>query len=280
MSEAKLGLPIDIHGGGQDLIFPHHTNEIAQSCAAHGHDDPAAYAKYWMHNGFLDFSGEKMSKSLGNVVLVHDLRKDYPGEVIRLALLSAHYRAPLNWTQELLEQTHARLNRIYQILRNANSKLAGSDYNSELWKGHVQHRTKPVLKALCDDLNTPAAIATLDEFSAIESRDYLLDMTSDLEGILNFDHEFDTGNLVGIARDTLVQAGAFLGILQQNPEDWFKQGASDDLTAQVEALLVERAAARAAKNWPESDRIRDALNALNVEVMDGPNGATWKVKGK
>ena len=149
MSEAVLGLPIDIHGGGHDLIFPHHTNEIAQSCAAHDQADPRTYARYWMHNGFLDFSGEKMSKSLGNVVLVHDLVKTYPGEVIRWALLSGHYRSPLDWTPELLDSSRKALDRLYGVMQRAG--------------GHVDGGGEAVLEALSDDLNTPKAIAALFE---------------------------------------------------------------------------------------------------------------------
>ena len=149
MSEAVLGLPIDIHGGGHDLIFPHHTNEIAQSCAAHGAEDLRAYARYWMHNGFLDFSGEKMSKSLGNVVLVHDLVETYPGEVIRWALLSGHYRSPLDWTPELLERSRKALDRLYGVMQRAGAQT--SDGGEE------------VLEALADDLNTPKAFSALFE---------------------------------------------------------------------------------------------------------------------
>ncbi|OYW82695.1 MAG: cysteine--tRNA ligase, partial [Asticcacaulis sp. 32-58-5] len=248
MSEAVLNLPIDIHGGGQDLIFPHHTNEIAQSCATHGHDDPAAYARYWMHNGFLDMSGEKMSKSLGNVVLVHDLTKQYPGEVIRLALLSAHYRAPLDWNDGLLEQTRKRLDGLYGTLRRfSHIPLCENDeINAE--------NIKPFMRTLGNDLNTPEALSLLSASA------------STLEVMSN-----DTTR--SILKAQLLQQAALLGILQQDPEVWFKGGASDDLTAKVEALLVARKEARAAKNWAEADRIRDELNALNVEVMDGPSGA-------
>lgn len=247
---------MDIHGGGQDLIFPHHTNEIAQSCAAHGHDDPKSYAKYWLHNGFLDFSGEKMSKSLGNVVLVHDLIKDYPGEVIRWALLSGHYRSPLNWTPELLEQSKKNLDRLYGLLRRASHIALDESYPQK--PAHVFH------SFLLEDLNTPGQLSNF--FTA----------AAGLEGAIA---DGDVQKAIHL-KSTILEMGRVLGILQQDPEDWFKQGASDDLTTQVEALLAERAAARGAKNWPESDRIRDALNALNVEVMDGPTGATWKLKGK
>ena len=248
MSEAVLGLPFDIHGGGQDLIFPHHTNEIAQSCAAHGHGDPAAYAQYWMHNGFLDFSGEKMSKSLGNVKLVHDLVKDHPGEALRLALLSGQYRQPLDWTPELIAQSRARLDGLYGSLRKfadvAVTPMATPD---------------AVMDALCDDLNTPRALAELSAFArALETAG------SDEERVA--------------AKSQLVAGGRVLGLLQGDAEAWFKQGADDDLTAQVEGLLAERVTARAEKNWPEADRIRKALDDLGVVVMDSATGATWRMK--
>jgi cysteinyl-tRNA synthetase len=249
MIEKNLGLPIDIHGGGHDLIFPHHENELAQGvCAQHGHAHEAEYARYWMHNGFLDFSGEKMSKSLGNVKLVHDLIKDMPGEVIRLALLSAHYRGPLDWNPELVAQSRARLDGLYGTLRKVKNVA-------------VREVVAPaaVVEALCDDLNTPRALAELSALAkAVETA------------------ESDTAR--SMAKSELLAAGAVLGLLQGDAEAWFKQGADDDLTTQVEALLVERTAARAAKNWPEADRIRKALDDLGVEVMDGPSGATWKMK--
>ena len=259
MSEAVLGLPIDIHGGGQDLIFPHHTNEIAQSCAAHGHDDPAAYARYWMHNGFLDFSGEKMSKSLGNVILVHDLVKQYPGEVIRLALLSGHYRSPLDWTPELLEQAKSTLDKLYQTLRDANAapeETLGAPLAERL------ATRQGVIQSLCEDLNTPLAIGELSGINS-ELRQHL--------DARNFDG-------VEILKSTLLESGDLLGLLQQDPEAWFKAGVSDDLTARVEALLEQRTVARADRNWPEADRIRKELDALDIHVMDSATGVTWKMK--
>jgi cysteinyl-tRNA synthetase len=230
MAEKVLTLPVDIHGGGHDLIFPHHTNEIAQSCAAHGERDPTAFARYWMHNGFLDMSGEKMSKSLGNVVLVHDLVKTYPGEVVRWALLSGHYRSPLDWTPELLEQSRKALDRLYGAIQRA--------------EGQDIQGVQAVVDALSDDLNTPRAISVLFELGGSSVR----------------------------------AAGEVLGLLQQDPDAWFEGGATDELKAEVEALIAERLKARQAKNWAEADRIRDRLNALNVIVMDNPNGATWRLK--
>jgi len=250
MIEANLGLPIDIHGGGHDLIFPHHENEIAQGvCAQHGHKHEDAYARYWMHNGFLTMDAEKMSKSLGNVLLVHDLIKAYPGEVVRLALLSAHYRAPLDWNEGLLTQTRKRLDGLYEALRKVADIAAVA---AEVPYG--------VAEALCDDLNTPKVLAELSSLARA------------LETAQPEDKALRKGELLA--------AGALLGILQQDPEDWFRGGAGDDLSAKVEALLAARKTARAEKNWAEADRIRDELNALDVEVMDGPQGASWKLKVK
>ena len=247
MIEANLGLPIDIHGGGQDLIFPHHENEIAQGVCAHGHGE-AEYAHYWMHNGFLDFSGEKMSKSLGNVKLVHDLIKDVPGEVIRLALLSAHYRGPIDWNADLVAQCRARLDGLYGTLRRVQDVA-------------VQDVVVPqaVMEALCDDLNTPRVLAELSGLAkAVETA------------------ESDTAR--SMAKSNLLAAAKVIGLLQGDADAWFTAGADDDLTAKVEALLAERIAARAAKNWPEADRIRKELDDLGIVVMDGPNGATWKLR--
>ena len=261
MSEAVLGLPIDIHGGGHDLIFPHHTNEIAQSCAAHWAADPTDYARYWMHNGFLDFSGEKMSKSLGNVVLVHDLVKQYPGEVIRWALLSGHYRSPLDWTPELLEQSRATLDGIYQTLRD----YKATTHHSVVLEDHLQRYEEmadDVLHILLDDLNTPAAMGQVSFWNSSFRRDVN-------EGALDSAAVWDFA---------LRRGGALLGVLQQDPDAWFEGGASDDLKVKVEALIAERVTARAAKDWAAADRIRDALGALNVVVMDNPTGATWRLK--
>ncbi|MCA1934590.1 MAG: cysteine--tRNA ligase [Asticcacaulis sp.] len=270
MIEANLGLPIDIHGGGHDLIFPHHENEIAQGvCAQHGHShQEESYARYWMHNGFLTMDAEKMSKSLGNVLLVHDLIKEFPGEVIRLALLSAHYRAPLNWTRELLEQSRKELDYLYGVLLR--HKAIETWVPSE--RQACNEREGALLGALLDDLNTPSAKAKL------------FDLANNLEHLSNpnVERTEDAAEVAPTAaslvkHEFLLLAGV-LGILQQDPEAWFKGGADDDLSAKVEALLEARKTARAEKNWAEADRIRNELTALNVEVMDGPAGATWKLK--
>ncbi|MGQ3043578.1 MAG: cysteine--tRNA ligase [Brevundimonas aurantiaca] len=270
MIEQTLGLPIDIHGGGVDLAFPHHENEIAQGVCAHGcaHAENAHdhYARYWMHNGFLTVDAEKMSKSIGNVLLLHDLVQSMPGEVVRWALLSAHYRQPLDWNQGLLEQSRKNLDRLYGVLRDADAALADFDEATldEAELELAENALDPVLDALEDDLNTPGAIAQLFGL-ANALRDLLNDAETDI-------------NDVAMARWSLKEAAGLLGVLSLTPDAWF-EGGDPALKAEVEALLEQRAAARAAKDWPEADRIRDRLNELNVVVMDGPDGAAWRLKG-
>lgn len=252
MIQDVLGLPIDIHGGGIDLVFPHHENELAQGvCAGHGRE----YAKVWLHNGFLNMADEKMSKSVGNVVLAHDLLKTWPGEVLRWALLSGHYRQPLEWTDALLEQAKSALDRLYRVLDDSGRFLAGRTADGG-------EGGETVRAALLDDLNTPQAFAGLFQL-ADRAR----------QAVMAKDATAAAG-----ARAALLEAGELMGFLTADPQAWFQAGADDDLKSRVEALIAERAAARAAKNWPEADRIRDALAALNVEVMDGPSGATWRVR--
>ena len=243
MAAKHLGKTIDIHGGGIDLQFPHHENEIAQSECAHGE----TMANYWMHNGFLDMAGEKMSKSLGNVVLLNDLLKDWDGEVIRFAMLSGHYRAPLDWTTDLLEQAKATLNRIYGSLRRVWDAEGG------------QARDRGVRDALKDDLNTPIALAEL----------------SRLSGAANGAADRKDQAAMAEARADLLAAGALLGLLTNSPAEW-EQGGDSDENARIDALVAARVQARADKDWAEADRIRDELAAEGIEIMDGATGATWR----
>ncbi|MHA7898556.1 MAG: cysteine--tRNA ligase [Henriciella sp.] len=243
MAAKHLGKTIDIHGGGIDLQFPHHENEIAQSECAHGQ----TMANYWMHNGFLDMAGEKMSKSLGNVVLLNDLLNDWDGEVIRFAMLSGHYRAPLDWTGDLLGQAKATLNRIYGALRRVWDAEGGVAAD------------KGVREALSDDLNTPIALAEL----------------SRLAGAANgaADRKDQAG--MAEAKADLLAAGRLLGLLTKSPAEW-EQGSDSDENAQIDALVAARIQARADKNWAEADRIRDELAARGIEIMDSASGATWR----
>jgi cysteinyl-tRNA synthetase len=244
MIEQTLGLPIDIHGGGNDLIFPHHENEMAQGLAAHHGGE---YARYWLHNGFLTMGAEKMSKSLGNVALVHDLVTRWPGEALRWALLAGHYRQPLEWTEELIGQSKRSLDRLYGALQKAAEVVPAGTEPSEGF-----------LEALGDDLNTPKAFA---ELFALASR-------------------LETGSPAeqAQAKGELMASGALIGFLQADPAHWFQGGADEAFKQRVEDLLAQRIAARAAKDWPTADRIRAELTNLNVEVMDSAQGATWRLK--
>jgi cysteinyl-tRNA synthetase len=244
MIEQTLGLPIDIHGGGNDLIFPHHENEMAQGLCA---DHADAYANYWLHNGFLNFGDEKMSKSLGNVVLVHDLVTRVPGEAIRWALLSGHYHQPLSWNEELIVQATRSLDRLYGALRDT----------ADVEAIHVGP-SAAFLEALEDDLNTPRAFAELHA----------------LAGQL----QTTTGAQRAAVKGELLASGHLIGFLSADPEAWFQGAADPALKARIEGLIAERVTARAAKDWPSADRIRAELTALNVEVMDNATGATWRIK--
>ena len=249
MIEESLGLPIDIHGGGIDLLFPHHENERAQGVCAHGQgaDGDRTYARYWMHNGFLNFGEEKMSKSLGNVALVNDLVKSTPGEALRWALLVGHYRAPLEWTSELIAQSVKALDRLYGALRRSAGVEAADTGPAPAF-----------LAALEDDLNTPAAMAELFGLAtALETA---------------------TGPGRPGAKGRLLASARLMGFLFGDPEAWFQGGADDAFKSQIDSLVASRTEARANRDWPAADRIRDELAALNVEVMDSASGATWRLK--
>jgi cysteinyl-tRNA synthetase len=245
MIEQTLGLPIDIHGGGNDLIFPHHENERAQGLCAGGHAD--GYANYWLHNGFLNMGSEKMSKSLGNVELVHALVTRWPPEALRWALLASHYRQPLAWSDETAAAAKAALDTLYGALARAADVVPATNEPSA-----------DFLAALDDDLNTPRANA---ELFALARR---------LEG--------GTSAERALAKGQLLAGGALTGFLTAEPQAWFHGGADPALAAHVETLLAERAQARAARDWKRADAIRDELTLMKVEVMDNPGGASWKLK--
>ncbi|WP_426271171.1 cysteine--tRNA ligase [Dyella kyungheensis] len=248
MSEAHLGETIDIHAGGVDLQFPHHENEIAQSTCAHG---GKPFARYWMHNGMLTFSGRKMSKSLGNVMLVHELLKEHPPEALRLLLLRGHYRQPLDWSDGAVTQAISTLDGWYRVLRDL------VDVDVDLTSLPVP---PTVEAALSDDLNTPQALAELSQLA-----DAARQAGSEEER--------------RAAKAALLSAGAVLGLLQQDPEAWFKQagGAAEVDAERVEALLEERRSARAAKDFKRADAIREELTAMGVAIEDGAQGTRWSV---
>ena len=235
MIRTHLGERIDIHGGGIDLRFPHHENEIAQGTAA----------RFWVHNGHVTVSGAKMSKSIGNVLLVRDLLREAPGEAIRYALLSAHYRQPLDWTPETLKAARAALDRLYGALRDQPEAEPSPDDMA------------PVVAALDDDLNSPAALAALH---ALAGQLYA---------------ESDPSRRAQIAT-SLRRAGGFLGLLQQDPIRWAQAGA--DGVDQIEALVAKRAQARANREWARADALRDELLVLGVEVEDSGGESRWRMR--
>jgi cysteinyl-tRNA synthetase len=242
MSAAHLGDTIDIHAGGVDLLFPHHENEIAQSTCAHG---GKVFARWWMHNGMLTFDGRKMSKSLGNVLLVHELLQLHPPEALRLRLLSGHYRQPLDWSEAAIAQATSTLDGWYRVLRD----LAGVD----LPAGELPVPER-IEAALCDDLNTPQALAELSVLA---------------------DAARQSGSAG--AKAALLGGGALLGLLQQDAEAWFRRGESTVDAAHIEDLLQQRQAARAARDFARADAIRDELAAMNIAIEDSAQGTRWSV---
>jgi len=267
MSEAHLGETIDIHAGGVDLQFPHHENEIAQSTCAHG---GKVFARYWLHNGMLNFGGAKMSKSLGNVSRVQDLLQQHPAEALRLALLSAHYRQPLDWSDALIEQSVRTLDRLYGTLRDLADVAADPDAAAP---GAVQ-------AALCDDLNTPTALAALAGIAADARR------ASDCAEQRRLKSE-------------LLAAGRLLGLLQQEPEAWFKRDSQSgrNITValsgvearfaagavtpclsdtDIQTRIDERNAAKKSRDFARADAIREQLCAQGIVLEDTPAGVRWR----
>jgi cysteinyl-tRNA synthetase len=242
MAEAHLGATIDIHAGGIDLQFPHHENEIAQSECAHG---GVPFARWWLHNGMLNFGGTKMSKSLGNIEKVHDLVLAHPPEALRHALLSAHYRQPLEWSDTLIEQSVRTLDRLYGTLRD----LADVEAQAVIPAG--------IDIALDDDLNTPQAMAELARIAG-EARKATLDD--------------DKRRL----KSELLGAGLALGLLQQTPVEWFARGASGDDDARIQELVDERASAKQARDFARADAIRQQLADEGILLEDTPQGVRWK----
>ena len=248
MIAAHLGETIDIHAGGNDLLFPHHENEVAQSTCAHR---GKIFARCWLHNGMLTFDGRKMSKSLGNTLVLHELLQKHDPEILRFMLLKAHYRQPLDWSPLSLQQTQRTLDGLYGTLRDlADVAIAADD----------RELPQEIEATLADDLNTPEALAVLARLA---------------ENARKAKNPQDKK----AAKAALLEAGAFLGLLQRDAEAWFKQSSAETSidAAWVEHLLDERAEARKKRDFASADRIRDELAAKGVVIEDGPQGARWKL---
>jgi cysteinyl-tRNA synthetase len=245
MIEKHLGDSIDIHGGGQDLVFPHHENEIAQSCCAH---DGKPFANYWLHNGFINIEGEKMSKSLGNFRMVNDLLDQYPGEVLRYVILSAHYRSEQNFGKDLLDSAWRSLDSLYGYLRGQADVAPTLDKNS------------PGYGALLDDLNTPVAISELYR------------LAKEMHGA--------NGEAKAQLHSQLMGLAGLMGLLQQNPEQWFKQARGGDAEsiseAEIEAAIARRQQAKADKDYAGADQVREDLLAQGIVLEDSREGTTWR----
>ena len=249
MSEKTLGLPFDIHSGGSDLIFPHHENEIAQTCAAHDSvNNLHAFAKYWFHNGFVNVEGEKMSKSIGNIRLVNELIKEYKGEVLRLTLLSAHHKQPLNWTKKIIDQNNKMLDRFYRTLKELEN-IDAYKYNNKI--------EDSIIDGLYNDLNTPKVIAKLNIMTNQTS-------TADVETKSRIKYN-------------LLEIGKIIGILQNDPNIWLGYEKPLNLEkTNIEGLIKKRNEARGNKNFDLADKIRDQLKEKGIEIEDTKDGTIWR----
>ncbi|MFB2647795.1 cysteine--tRNA ligase [Shewanella mangrovisoli] len=248
MNSKHLGLHFDIHGGGSDLQFPHHENEIAQSCCAH--DTP--YVNYWMHTGMVMVDREKMSKSLGNFFTIRDVLGHYDAETVRYFLLSGHYRSQINYSEENLKQARAALERLYTAIKDVDLTVAPAPAEEFVAKFKA---------AMDDDFNTPEAYSVL------------FDMVREINRLKTTD--MAQASAMAVAMKQLADV---LGLLHQAPDVFFKGEGSDDEVAEIEALIVERNRARAEKDWPAADVARNRLNELGVVLEDGPSGTTWRKK--
>lgn len=251
MSTACLGASFDIHGGGSDLIFPHHDNEIAQSEAATGQ----TFVQTWMHNGPVRVDDEKMSKSLGNFFTVREVLKKYPTEVLRYFLLSSHYRSPINYSEDNLQSAYAALERFYNALKGLQRKLPDAPAD--------ENYTQRFNAAMDDDFNTPEAIGVLFELARDINR-------------LRDSNEQEALRLAAL----LTQLGAVLGILQSDAKSFLRQGSEGIDAAYIDDLIARRKGARADKNWAEADKIRDELAALNVVLEDKDGLTSWRIERK
>ncbi len=268
MIYALLGETIDIHGGGRDLTFPHHENEIAQSEAAFGKQ----FIKYWVHNGFVNIDQEKMSKSLGNFLMIKDILKSYHPEAVRLFLLSNHYRSPIDFTDKAMDESSTGLEKIYKLLERI-EKRAGSLSETEVEsKGAVW---KNFSEAMNDDFNTARGIGVL--FGAVRDINRLLDEKT---GTLSVEFE----KTIQSGRSDILKIGSILGILSESPQTYFDNKKTFSLSkesidpAKVDQMVKERFEARKSKDWEKADFIRKQLEDMNIKLEDGPEGTVWKVK--
>ena len=272
MSNYYLGRTFDIHGGGRDLLFPHHENERAQSIAANGGE----FARYWIHNGFVTVESEKMSKSLGNFVTIRDALEQCHPEVLRLFLLSKHYRSPIDYSQEAVSATHSGFVRIYRTLERLEEVLGSSETaQAEVSEPFLSGEgLSPFLgrfvEVLDEDLNTAGAVGLM--FEKVREINKALDGVTTGQG--------DVKGALAEQRKELFRAATVLGILQRTPKQFFEEIPQKSVEidpSQIEKLISQRAEARACKDWATADKIRDQLKAKGIVLEDGPKGTTWRL---
>ena len=270
LTDSIDGDVIDIHCGGVDLKFPHHENEIAQSCCA---NDEKRMANYWVHNEFLNMGSEKMSKSLGNVTLVHDLLKEWDGEVIRLALLKAHYRSELSWSEDLLKESQRQLDRWYTALSHCAYEEWEFETEAPDYESQSRDAVKGFLQSLNADLDVPSSFSLVAKLlSQLNNSISVLIEIDDSVPAMRVD---DIPGIFYFGR-SLKSVANLLGLLQKDPEDWFKGNSSDDDQAEFDAIALRRQEARAAKDWTAADAARDEATAKGIVLEDGPDGTTWR----
>lgn len=258
MANKYLGKTIDIHSGGRDLIFPHHENEIAQSECA----NCAPFARYWMHNGYINIDNRKMSKSLGNFFTVRDIEEKYDGEVIRYFMLSAHYRSPINFSDELMQQAQSALGRVYTCMDNLRFLLENGEErplneNEQQFDAAIEESRRKFFAGMDDDLNTSEAIAAI--FELVYAANTMLS-----------NEQKNAKSVLQKALDTIEELGGVLGLFQKKQS---AESRAED--AQIEELIAERTQARKDKNWARADEIRDQLKAMNIVLEDTPMGVKW-----
>lgn len=269
MSKKYLGDTFDIHGGGKDLVFPHHENEIAQSCGCTGKQP----VRYWVHNGFVNIDKEKMSKSLGNFFTIREVYKKYHPEVLRLFLISSHYRSPIDFSEKNLDDATKVLSRFYEGLEGARKKVEGLDLASiPDFKEKIRNHelTKKFEAAMNDDLNTAVAMAHMNE--------ELRNLNTSVQG------KGDSLEDLAVAVNAWEEAGKILGLFSRTPEEFEKElfeikNLDRNLDVnKIEQLIADRNTARQSKNWAEADRCRDELTQMGVLIEDTPSGTEWKLK--
>jgi cysteinyl-tRNA synthetase len=274
MSSCLLGDTFDIHGGGRDLIFPHHENEIAQSEAASG----KPFVRYWLHNGFVNINAEKMSKSLGNFFTIREVLDRYDSEVLRFFLLSAHYRSPIDFSDQNLAEAEVGLERIYKALAGVEEALAGTDGASGASGGsaHVE------LGERLASFETRFREAMDDDFNTAQALGHIFDLVRSVNRFLA-DNERDS-SLLEAVRSTMARVAEVFGIFTSEPAAFLarmqtrKAGGLAIAVEEIERLIEERTAARKAKDFKRSDEIRDFLLERGVALLDGPQGTGWKAK--